>query len=198
MFAIRAPQRFTYLDDGFSIAEALLWLGIYLAINLQVSLLDPRGLWLGIARSAAEFPKPFYWTTWVLIWFLPPAMLTRGLRGKGRWVIAAGLATAILTLITNKPYLGWPRHTWDPMLLGAVLIAAVLYIRHWLAGGECGIRRGLTAQRLSGKDKAWMSAGTTALGFVSPEQITHTSQAADQEFRFGGGDSGGGGASSDF
>jgi len=198
MFAIRAPQRFTYLDDGFSIAEALLWVGIYLAINLQVPLLDPRGLWLGIARSPAEFPKPFYWTTWVLIWFLPPAVLTRGLRGKDRWVIAAGLVAAILTLVTNKPYLGWPRHTWDPMLLGSVLIAAVLYIRRWLAGGEGGIRRGFTAQRLSGKDKVWMSVGTTALGFVSPEQITQTSQPANPEFRFGRGDSGGGGASSDF
>jgi hypothetical protein len=197
VIAIRAPHRFTYLDDGFSIAEALLWLGIYVAINLQLSLLEPRGLWLGIARSAMEFPRPFYWTTWVLIWLLPPAVLTRGLRGKDRWVIAAGLATAIFTLITNKPYLGWPRHTWDPMLLGAVLIAAAPYVRHWLSAGEGGIRRGFTAQRLSGKDKIWMTAGTTALGFVSPEQITHT-QPTNPEFRFGGGDSGGGGASSDF
>jgi uncharacterized membrane protein YgcG len=194
---MRTPHRFTHLDENFSIAEALLWLGIYLAINLQISSLNMRGAWWNGAPAATEFPPPFYWTTWVLTWCLPPAVLTRGIRAKDRWVIAAGLATAILTLITNKPYLGWPRHTWDPMLLGAVLIAATLYVRRWLSGGDAGIRSGFTAQRLSGKDKAWLSAGTTALGFVSPEQITHT-QPAESEFRFGGGDSGGGGASSDF
>jgi uncharacterized membrane protein YgcG len=197
VIAIRAPHRFTYLDENFSIAEALLWFGIYLAINLKISSLDLRGQWWDSAQARTTFPPPFYWTTWVLIWLLPAAVLVRGLRGRDRWVIAAGLATAILTLVTNKPYLGWPRHTWDPMLLGALLIAVALYIRHWLSAADGGIRRGFTAQRLSGKDKAWMSAGTTALGFVSPEQITHT-QPTNPEFRFGGGDSGGGGASSDF
>ena len=198
VIVIRAPLCFTYLDENFSIAEALLWLGIYLALNLHISLFDLVGPWLVSVRApTVHFPDPFYWTTWVLTWLLPPAILTRGIRTKDRWVIAAGLATAILTLITNKPYLGWPRHTWDPMLLGALLIAVVLYIRHWLSRGTNGIRRGFTAQRLSAKDKTWMQIGNTALGLVAPEQIPHP-QPSEPEFRFGGGDSGGGGASSDF
>jgi uncharacterized membrane protein YgcG len=43
-----------------------------------------------------------------------------------------------------------------------------------------------------------MSAGTAALGVVSPEIITPSPQTGSPDFQFGGGDSGGGGASSDF
>ena len=194
----RAAHRLTYLDDGFSIAEALLWLGIYVAINLEISSLDPRETWWGFARAGTEFSRPFYWTTWVLIWCLPPVVLARGLRRKDRFVIAAGTIAAVLTLITNKPYLGWPRHTWDPMLLGALLFGVALLIRRWLAHGPGGIRRGFTAQRLSGKDKRWMNVGATALGLVSPNPITQSPQTGTPDVRFGGGDSGGAGATSDF
>jgi hypothetical protein len=67
-------------------------------------------------------------------------VLARGLLRKDRFVIAVGAITAILTLVTNKPYLGWQRHTWDPMLLGALLIGVALFIRRWLAKGPGGIR----------------------------------------------------------
>ncbi len=192
--AVRSRHRFTYLDQGYSIVEALLWFGIYLAINLQLSSLELLGQWWGVARSTTEFSRPFYWATWVLIWCLPPAVLARGLRRKDRFVIAAGAIAAILTFVTNKPYLGWPRHSWDPMLLGALLIAVALLIRRWLAAGPDGIRHGFTAQRLSGKDKRWMSV----LGLVTPQAITPSPQAGSPGVQFGGGDSGGGGASSDF
>jgi uncharacterized membrane protein YgcG len=196
--AVRPGLRFTYLNHEYSIAEALLWLGIYLAINLQLSSLNLFGEWWVDPRTATEFSKPFYWTTWVLIWCLPPVVLARGLRGKDRFVIAVGAIAAILTLVTNKPYLGWQRHSWDPMLLGALLIGVALFIRRWLADGPRAIRHGFTAQRLSGKDKPRMHAGATALGLISPNVITPAPQTGSPEFHFGGGDSGGGGASSDF
>jgi uncharacterized membrane protein YgcG len=134
----------------------------------------------------------------VLIWCLPPAVLARGLRRKDRFVIAVGAIVAILTLVTNKPYLGWQRHTWDPMLMGALLIGVALFIRRRLADGPAGIRHGFTAKRLSGKDKRWMSAGAAAFGLVSPNMITPSPQTGSPDFRFGGGDAGGGGANSDF
>ena len=77
--AVRSRHRFTYLDDAYSIAEALLWLGIYLAINLQLSSVDLLQQWWRGAEATAEFSRPFYWTTWVLIWCLPPVVLARGL-----------------------------------------------------------------------------------------------------------------------
>jgi hypothetical protein len=196
--AVRPRYRLTYLNDTYSIAEALLWLGIYLAINLQLSSLNLLGQWWGRLQTTTEFSRPFYWTTWVLIWCLPPVVLARGLRLKDRFVIAVGAIVTILTFVTNKPYLGWQRHTWDPMLLGALLIGVALSIRRWLAAGPGEIRHGFTARRLSGKDKSWMNVGTTAIGVVSPDIIAPSPQTGSPDVQFGGGDSGGGGASSDF
>jgi hypothetical protein len=196
---VRSRHRFTYLNEAYSIAESLLWLGIYLAINLQLSSLNLLGQWWsGHPVPANEFSRPFYWGTWALIWCLPPAVLVRGLFRKDRFVIVADAIVAILTLVTNKPYLGWQRHTWDPMLLGALLIGVALFIRRRLADGPGEIRHGFTARRLSGKDKQWMSVGSAALGLVSPHAIAPSPQAGSPEVRFGGGDSGGGGATSDF
>jgi hypothetical protein len=195
---VRRPYRFTYLDQEYSIAEALLCLGIYLAINLQLWSIDlPGQLWRG-PDSTTEFARSFYWATWLLTWCLPPAILARALPRKDRLVIAAGAITAVLTLVTNKPYLGWPRHTWDPMLLGALLIGAAIFIRRWLAKGPGEVRRGFTAHRLSGKDKRWMNVGATALGLITPNVITPSPQPSSPDPQFGGGDSGGAGASSDF
>jgi hypothetical protein len=193
---VRPRYRFTYLNNQYSIAEALLWLGIYLAINLQLSSVDLLAKWWGGSPGASEFSSTFYWATWVLTWCLPPVVLARGLRGKDRFVIAVGVIAAILTLATNKPYLGWQRHTWDPMLLGVLLIGVAIFTRRWLAAGPGGIRRGFTAQRLSGKDKRWMSAGAAAIGLAASNMITPPAGSTDVQF--GGGDSGGGGASSDF
>lgn len=166
--AIRPRYRFTYLDDAWSIAEASLWLGIALAANLK----------LPIPGGAAQFPNPFYWATWALIWCLPPIILARGLRLKDRFVIWAGGIAAILTLVTNKPYLGWPRQTWDPMLLGALLIATALLLRRRFPRTH--------------KDKTWMNA-VSAVSVLLP-----TPHTAPPEVHFGGGDSTGGGATSDF
>jgi hypothetical protein len=197
--AVSSRHRFDHLEGEYSLLEALLWLGIYLAINLQLSSLDLRGQWWwGGTRAASEFARPFYWTTWLLIWALPPVVLTRGLRHKDRFVIAVGAIVAILTLVSNKPYLGWPRHTWDPMLLGILLAGTALVVERWLAHGPDGIRHGFTAARLSGKDKYWMNAVSPVLGLVTPQAITPSPQTSSADFRFGGGGSGGGGAGGDF
>lgn len=197
--AVRSRHHFDYLEDTYSLVEAFLWFGIYLALNLKLSSFDlyaqSGG---GGTRAASEFAGPFYWTTWVLIWCLPPVILARGVRQKDRFVIAVGAMSAILTFISNKPYLGWQRHTWDPMLLGILLIGVALSIRRWLACGPGGIRRGFTAARLSGKDKHWINAGSAVLGLVSPQSITPSPQISNPDFRFDGGASGGGGASGDF
>ncbi|HEX8814447.1 MAG TPA: hypothetical protein VF753_03010 [Terriglobales bacterium] len=192
VIAVRPRHRFDYLNDSYSLAEALLWLGIYLTINLKLSSFERP-----IVRSLGpitryQFPQPFYWATWLLTWLLPAVVLFRGVREKDRFVIAAGAITAILTFITNKPYLGWPRHTWDPMILGILLTGVALYIRRWLAQGPNGIRHGFTAARLSAKDKQWLNAGSAVLGLVSP--VAPAPQPATTDFRFGGGASGGGGA----
>ena len=195
---LRPRYHQSYLNQRFSIAEALLWFGIYVAINLQLSDLKVHGRGWFVAPSNSEFSTAFYWTTWGLIWCLPPVVLARGLRLRDRFVIAAGLIVAILTLVTNKPYFGGQQHSWDPMLLGAFFIVVVLVIRRWLAQGPNETRLGFTARRLSGKDKEWINAATTAIGVAAPQAITPAPQANNTGAQFGGGDSGGGGASSDW
>ncbi len=196
---VRSRHGFDSVEDDDSLVEALLWLGIYLAINLQLSRLDLRAQWWGVGtRAASEFAKPFYWTTWVLIWCLPPIVLARGIRQKDRFVIAVGAIVAVLTFVSNKPYLGWPRHTWDPMLLGILLTGIAVFLRRWLARGPGGIRHGFTAARLSGKDKHWIDVGSIVLGPL-PHSITPGPQTSGpDDFRFGGGQTGGGGAGGDF
>jgi hypothetical protein len=193
----RSRHRFDHLEETYSLAEALLWLGIYLAINLQVSSLNLRAPWWNGMRAASEFARPFYWGTWVLIWCLPPIIIARGIRQKDRFVIAVGGIVALLTFVSNKPYLGWPRHTWDPMLLGILLTGVAIFLRRWLARGPGGVRHGFTSARLSGKDRQWMNVGATLLGPL-PQSITPAPQTGGQDFRFGGGQTGGGGAGGDF
>jgi hypothetical protein len=196
VIALRARHRADYLNKGYSIAEALLWLGIYLAFNLQLSAADLLWDWFDLRAGTDEFSKTFSWATYALIWIIPPAILYRGIRSKDRLVIAVGGITAILTLITNKLYLGWPRHTWDPMLVGALLAGVALFLNRWLANAPDGIRNGFTAKRLSGKDKQGMSLVSTAFGLAAPHTTTIT-PAPESHFG-GGGESGGGGASGDF
>jgi hypothetical protein len=192
-------HRFDYLRDAYSLAEALLWGGIYLAINLKISALAvPLHWWDAGADSFYEFGRSFYWLTWVLTWCLPPIVLARGIRQKDRFVIAVGLVVAILTFVTNKPYLGWQRHTWDPMLLGIFLTGAVLLLQRWLARGPGGVREGFTASRTSGRDKSWISVGSGALGLVMPHSITPSPQTINSDLPLRGGESGGAGASRDF
>ena len=195
---VRSRHRFDYLDEVYSIVEAFLWLGIYLVFNLQVSLWKLPAQWWGGTQAASGFVRPFYWGTWVLIWCLPPIVIARGVRQKDRFVIAVGAAIAVLTLASNKLYLGWPRHTWDPMLLGIVLTGVALLVRRWLARGQGGIFHGFTAIRLSGRDKQWMDIGQTVVAPVVPHSITPEGQASGLNFRFGGGRSGGGGAGGEF
>ncbi len=199
--ALRTRHRFDYLEDAYSLVEALLWLGIYLAINLKVSpstLPSEWWRWVGSAGGASEYTGSFDWTTWALIWILPPIVLVRGVRLKDRFVIAVGTIAAVLTAVSNKPYLGWPRHTWDPMLLGILLAGLALFIRRWLDRGPGGVRAGFTAARLSAKDKQWMNAASVVLGLATPQSITLSPQTTTADVHFGGGASGGGGAGGDF
>jgi hypothetical protein len=196
--AVRSRHRFDYLEGAYALVEAFLWLGIYLTINVQLSSLDLPAQWWSPTRAASEFGRPFYWGTWVLIWCLPPIAIARGIRQKDRFVIAVGAIVAILTLVSNKSYLGWQRHTWDPMLLGILLASVAFVIRRWLALGPGGIRHGFTAARLFGKDKHSIQVGSAVFGLLSPDSMTPGPQTNNPDFRYGGGDTGGGGAGGDF
>ena len=189
--SLRSAHRFDYLNAEYSVIESLLWLGLYLSMNLRLTSIDLPGL-----ATPSEFPRPFYWTTFVMIWLLPALILWRSLAIKDRNVTCLGLIVAILTLATNKLYLGLPHHPWDPILLGVLLTGVALAIRRWLANGPDGVRKSFTAQSLSARDKHWMNAVSTVLPIAVPNPATIA--PIQSEPQFGGGSPDGGGASSTF
>jgi len=123
--------------------------------------------------------------------------LRQALKGRDASLLNAAMVMALLTLVTNKPYLGWPRHEWDAMFLGVLLVGAVIIVRRWLAGGHNGVRRGFTAQRLSGSDKRFLSVLGSASGLVPGGHGPAPGTGAARP-DFGGGRSGGGGASANY
>lgn len=178
-----------YPGDESAVLQAAAWLGAYLVINLQITF----QLLVGLAQSPGE--RWFYWTTYLLTWAMPAVGLWLGLREKDRPFIRANLVLAIATLATNKPYLGWPRHSWDPMILGAVLVGAALLIRRWLASGQNAQRFGFIASSILETDRDIV----TALGHASALWQPHAAAPPDRsEPGFGGGRSGGGGAQGSF
>jgi hypothetical protein len=105
------------------------------------------------------------------------------------------LVMALVTLVTNKPYLGWPRYTWDPILLGVFLMAIAIALRRWLSNGPGGERRGFTPAPLLGNDSAVLTVLRTASAAFQPDTLRPQGSRADpaQPSDFGGGRSGGGG-----
>ena len=198
IIAVGSRHRVDHMQRFYSVAEAFLWAGIYLSINLVLSVLHPD--WLtGLIPAASAFPKPFYWFTWLLTWCLPPSILARGIHRKDRILLALGAGLCVLTLISNKPYLGWQRHTWDPMLLGVFLTGGAWYLQRWLACGPGGVRNGFTAARLVGKQSTWINTAPAALSLLGPHAMAHSPQPGNADQPLGqGGSSGGAGAGGDF
>jgi hypothetical protein len=190
-FAVR-PKRLQYGDDypgneyGYLQAAALA--GVYLALNLQLT---------GDSARAAVW---FYRLTYVAIWALPVAAIRLGVRDRDRELMDVSGLLLLVTLLTNKAYLGWPRHTWDPIALGVLLIAVAVGIRRWLSTGSEGERHGFTATRLLDKDRAVLARVSIAASLGQPTVGTGSgaSSAPPPAEPFGGGRSGGGGGGDHF
>jgi hypothetical protein len=193
MFAWARHVRHAHLDDLLGhearTLEAAAVVVTYLVLNLQV------GRWLGIGGSAALVPW-FKWTTYALVWSVPPLVVWLGVRDRERLLIDAGIVTGLGTLLTNKPYLGLAPNPWDPIVFGAGIAGVVLVIRRWLASGPGEARHGFTATRVSARDADLISAVGTISTAIQPGPAAQPH--ARQPSGFDGGRSGGGGASADF
>ncbi len=184
----RLKHRDDYSGDEYGQLQAAAWAGVYLVLNVQVS---PG--WYSVDGL-------FYWFTYAATWVLPLTGLWIGIREKDRELMDVSLVLALVTLATNKPYLGWPRHTWDPSLLGAFLIAIAVVIRRWLSNGPGGERHGFTPARLLDKDNAALSMVGTASAFAHPDLHERAAPPPAEPAApdFGGGRSGGGGGGDSF
>jgi hypothetical protein len=190
--SLRRPYGEDFPGDDYGTVQAVAWLCIYAVLNLHLS--------FDFYRATKHYPPAFYWGTYAAIWILPAAGLYFALRSKHRFLIWASLVMALATLATNKPYLGWARHTWDPILLGVFLMGAVLAVRHWLSRGRDGQRYGFTSQSILNADRESLAMLHGLAGAAQPF-ASHPPAAAQAPSHFepgGGGRSGGAGGGADY
>ncbi len=168
--------------DAYAVFEAVAWAALYVITNLKVS------PWLAIPDDVPQF----YWATYVLIWILPAAGLWFAIRDRHRMMLDVNIVLAIVTLMSNKPYLGAEAKPWDPILFGLMLIVAAIALRRWLASGPNGSRSGWVPHRLLASEKARLALAGSATVFApgAPAAHPHEGPAIG-----GGGRSGGAGAS---
>jgi hypothetical protein len=169
--------------DDYAVFQSAAWAGFYIAVNLQMT-------FSGINTGR------FYWMTYILIWLLPIAGLRMGIRNRDRLLMDISAAMALATLTTNKAYLGLEHRSWDPMLLGLLLMGTAIVIRRWLASGPNGERYGFTPVRTLSKHARLMTIVSTASAAFQPQPSSPEPAAARPHFE--GGRSGGAGASGEF
>ncbi len=176
--------------------QACLLAGIYLAVNLRLPELG-KAFWghSGMSyRPFAGFPPLFYWMTYGLTFLIPGLGLYHGLKRRKRIVINVSLIAALLTLATNKDYLGFKHYAWDPAILGAMMIVAAIAIMRWLANGGQEARSGYTAQNLLKPENHGINLADLGAALL-PGAIQANLPPSAPEKPFAGGQSGGGGAS---
>jgi hypothetical protein len=179
----RARHDEEYPGDDYVLMQAAAWAGLYLTLHLPLQ--------SSFALAQEGIGARFYWFTYAMIWALPFAGLVLAIRDKVRALLDVCLVMLLVTFLTNKPYLGWPRHEWDPILLGVFLMAAAVIVRRWLSSGANGQRAGFTPARiLSSQRGAVTLLGTATAGF-HPDAPSYPEAGSAG---FDGGKSGGGGA----
>jgi hypothetical protein len=176
--------------------QACLLAGIYLAVNLRLPELG-KAYWAhaGMSyRPFAGFPPLFYWMTYGFTFLIPALGLYHGLKSRKRTVINVSLIAALLTLATNKDYLGFRHYAWDPAILGVTMVISAIVIMRWLANGREEARSGYTAQNLLKPENHGINL-TDIGAAVLPGAIHANLPQASPDKPFNGGQSGGGGAS---
>jgi hypothetical protein len=181
----RKDHEWEFPGDLYGALETTAWAAMYLVTNLKVS------QWL--LASVDDVPQ-FYWATYAGIWILPAAGLFLAVRDRHRWMLDANIVMAIVTLMTNKPYLNGVPKPWDPILFGVLMIAIALILKRWLSSGADGSRHGLIAERLLASEAERLAAAGSAAALAAGAPAPHTHPSPE----LGGGRSGGAGASAKF
>jgi len=188
-----------FRKERSAILQACLLAGIYLAVNLRLPELgrahfgDPAPF----HDPHAGFPALFYWATYGLTFLVPALGLYHGLRNRKRLLTNVSLIAALLTLATNKDYLGFEHYAWDPAVLGVVMVVAAVVIMRWLASGSGEARRGFTAKNLLKPEDHGINVADLGAALL-PGAIQANLPPSSPEKPFAGGQSGGGGASSGY
>jgi len=179
--------------------QACLLVAIYLALNLRLQLLAAD--WFGSSGTPYNhyngFPPSFYWATYILIFLIPALGLYHGLKNRKRCIINVSLIASILTLATNKNYLGLDHYAWDPAILGVTMIVAAIVIMRWLNNGDKEMRNGFTALNLLKPEDYGIGLADVGAAVI-PGVVGAPQQQPQTDRPFDGGQSGGGGAARNY
>jgi hypothetical protein len=181
----RHDHDWDYPGDSYAVLEAVAWAALYFLTNLKAS------SWF----ASPDDVRQFYWATYAAIWILPIVGLVLAIRDRHRVLLDVNIGLALATLMSNKPYLGTEPKPWDPIVFGVLLIAVAIGVRRWLSSGPNGSRHGFVLHRLLASEKATLALAGAATVLAPGAPPAHTHQP---ESPFGGGRSGGGGASGSF
>jgi hypothetical protein len=173
--------------DNYAVIETAAWGGIYFVLNLKAS------SWF----SHADESGWFYWATYAASWMLPAAGLWIAIRERHRLMLDVNIVLAIVTLMSNKAYLGAERYAWDPIAFGLLMIAIAVGVRRWLASGAGGSRAGFVPVRLLASKRERLAAAGTVSVLQPSLHPQHPSAPAGPAVG-GGGRSGGAGAGGSF
>jgi hypothetical protein len=186
----RGETDYDFPADDYTTLQAISWFGAYASLNLYLSSLG----WLFGTGTVIAIGL-FYWFSYVAIWVVPIAGLLVALRARERALIDVNIGLFLLTLATNKPYLGLVRQTWDPILLGIFLIITAIVLRRWLSSRP---QSGFTVERILLSDQRGISVLGTASAVLHTVPNQPTDRVPVREFDPAGGRSGGAGASGSF
>lgn len=183
-----------------SLIQAGLFGGIYLSVNLRIfavaeSWFDQTPLHL--TPYAGLHPEA-YWVSYVLTFLVPVMGLYFGTKARKRALINVAAIALALSLATNKDYLGLKHYVWDPIVFGATLILAAVFIIRWLAKGQNRERHGFTTERILNPERYGLTLAEIGAAMMPSVTTASFETPPVGPSPFEGGQSGGGGASRDF
>jgi len=182
------------------ILQACLFAGIYLSVNLRI--FEAAEAWFDqtppYLNPYAGLPPEAYWLSYVLTFIVPVAGLYLGIKARKRALMNTAAIALVLTLATNKDYLGLKHYAWDPIILGTMLILAAILIIRWLATGRNKERNGLTANRILKPERDGLNLAEIAAAAVPGMTATPVDTQPAEPAPFENGQSGGGGAARGF
>lgn len=119
------------------------------------------------------------------------------MKSRKRFVINVSLIAVLLTLATDKDYLGFKHYAWDPAVLGVAMVVVAIVIMRWLANGGREARNGFTVQNLLKPENHGINLAELGAALL-PGAIRPHLPPSSPDRPFAGGQSGGGGASSGY
>jgi hypothetical protein len=194
MFAAARVACLRHDDDvragEYASLQAAAYVGTYLTVNVRLFDVFGAFAWGTVARW-------FYWGSYAAVWLIPAAGLYIAVRDRDRILLNVSGIAALVTFTTNKPYLGLSRESWDPILLGVLLVVVATTVRRWLARGPGGQRGGFTAEKILERDRDWLRTLATA-SVAWPQDGGAARPAESPPSQFEGGRSGGAGGGAQY